>query len=180
MMLMIIICSSTTKATALDEKIVETNSDNYIVLSPEQSEINEHNYLKYSENIKYTQDDGGTTNYVYEGYVIERFDDFITISPKKTKNLEKQFISGSNFILTEDKIWFINDNRKISSFSYKEFSYPKYKYAERISDFLAWEYEKSNQYNVYTSVDIDSEKESKITKWVRNQDYLEINVYLCY
>lgn len=151
-----IAASDTTDSTIKTTTVTEADDDNTILLWPKQ--ITEETFLEYSENIEGSEK--------FDGYTIKRNLAGIAIAPE---NKGEQLIAGSNFVLASDKIWFINTERKIASFNFKEFSY-----FENCKN-KPYDYLKSNQYEVFGSADLPETFERSINEWAHYYEYVEFN-----
>lgn len=151
-------------AEAAEEVETENSVEEAIKVSPLSDErVSEKNFLSQTENLPYVPEAGSAfmiSDYLVNGFKIERFDTFITIIPNN-EDAEEQFISGTDFIITEDKIWFINDERKVTSFSYKDFEYPE----KGADSYVA---ESSKEYATFQYADLDDNE----VKWAKYEKYV--------
>lgn len=79
------------------------------------------NYLKFEENLPYTGNKYDDNIYYYLDFRFERYDSFVSVS--KEGYVKDIIVPGTDFVLTDDCLWFIDDCRKISKFAYQKASY---------------------------------------------------------
>ena len=83
------------------------------------------NYLKFEENLPYNGNKYGDNVYYYLEFCFERYDTFVTVS--KEGDSEDIIVPGTDFVVTGDSMWFIDDARLISEFAYRDASYKECK-----------------------------------------------------
>ena len=151
-------CGTTTIAASdTTTTVTETSdNDNTVLLWPK--EVTEDTFLEYSENITGVER--------FDGYTIKRNLAGIEIAPE---NKGEQIIAGSNFVLTSENIWFINTERKIASFNFKDFSY--FEHCQN----KPYDYLKSDQYKVFGSADLPEAFERSINEWAHYYEYVDFN-----
>lgn len=105
------------KNTSKDSGDVLTNSNIEIA-----NGVTSKNYLNFGENLPYNKTESYCI-YHYLNFRFERFNSFISVSQNGYSG--DFFIPGTDFVLTDKALWFIDDSRNISKFDYLAASYKK-------------------------------------------------------
>lgn len=155
--------SSFVEETLESEKPVEAKSFDSNI-TPVKWELTENSFSSYEENLKY---DNAETKYFYDGYTFIRSSNSLSIKPSDIEG-PYQYIIGSNFILCENEIWFLNNERNIARFKYKDFYYSD----ESLSD-LSYAY--SEAYSVFQNADLPSYKSTEVEKFCKWDEFVEVN-----
>lgn len=140
-----------------EEVETENSAEEAIKVSPLSEErVSENKFLSQEENLPFFDGSEIAVEYQVDDFKINRFDSFISIKPEK-EGTTSYNLSGSDFIITQNDIWFINDNREVTSFNYRNFEYTARSY----------EIEPSEVCVTYGYADIDKEKE---VTWAKYQN----------
>lgn len=122
-MLLVVItgCSKKEASTESTESTVPMESTEYVEYDENVQPVevvSEEDFTSTEETLKYKGTDLAY-DYEYNGYLFSRFDDFLSVSKIGNRH-DSALISGYNFVLTEDKIWFVTSpERKIASVNFE-------------------------------------------------------------
>jgi len=159
-----------TTAVTSEEKDLEvaeqTTSKNEIKIVEE--EVTAENFLNYKENLLPSEE--AVKQYEYDGFIFARSDSWLTIT--NSENNWKQLFDGSDYLLTEKELWFINEDRNICMFEYRDFEYPS-----KFKNNSSWgqDYYSSAQYHEYGNADLSQENLERVETWIeRYSDFSEV------
>ena len=133
------------------------NKKNESKIIPINEELTAKSYVDYVENHPIDIGEVGCS-YTYDEYTIENFGRIIIIGKNGENDKDtRQMIVGSDFVLTKNKIWFINTQRAISAFDFTEYDF---------SNDFPYDYLKSSAYHEYENADINDNL--KVDRWVHH------------